>query len=93
MLRFEQGDGEMTNSRENMVVHTGKQTYGIVSRPFLTGSAFMPLQRYGFKTFIRRTGNPFVGSLLSGVDFQGQKFTDAFALQPGIGKRNLGIWA
>lgn len=81
----------MTDSRKDMIIHAGEQTAGIIRRPFFI--AFVPSQRHGFKAFIRRVGNPFVGSLLSGIYFLSQKFTNTFALLPGIGKRNLGVWA
>ncbi len=91
MLRFQQGNGQMANNRENMVVHTGKQTSGIISRPFFIGSAFMLFQRHDFKAFIRGKSNPFVDPVPGRVDVLGKEFTNPFPLLPGLGKRNLSI--
>ncbi|EHC35575.1 hypothetical protein SeGA_2889 [Salmonella enterica subsp. enterica serovar Gaminara str. A4-567] len=81
----------MADSQKNVVVHAGEQTGGIIRRLFFI--ALMPGQRHGFKTFIRGAGNPCVGSLLSGVNFPGQKFTDTFAPLSGIGKGSLRVRA
>ena len=51
MLRFQHRDGEMTNCRKDMVFHTGKDAFSVVSRPFLVG--FVPCQRDGLKAFFR----------------------------------------
>ncbi|EDH5830002.1 hypothetical protein GG893_22220 [Salmonella enterica] len=51
MLRFQHCDGQMTDCRENMVFHTGKDALCIVSRPLFVG--FVPCHRNSLKAFFR----------------------------------------
>jgi hypothetical protein len=51
VLNFQFCYRQMTNYRENVVVHTAKHAIGVIFRPGFI--AFMPVQSYGFEGFFR----------------------------------------
>lgn len=89
ILCFQAGDGPVTNRREDMVFHTGKNTVGIISRPFFIG--FVPFQCRRSEAFFRACHGFFRRTLLCGIDILRQQFTNGITLLTGISQGNLRV--
>lgn len=90
MLRFQQGDGQMTNRRKDVIVHTGECAPHSLSTIFV---GLKPVERHGLKAFVRRSGRFFSNTLLCGIDILRQLPAENIALLPGLNERNQRICA